>query len=435
MARTTLRFKEELEKIPLSVPGSHSRGMKRISRSRPNGLPSTREGRLRLYEDLVGHSKSSESAPRCRPKVPMIIVKVHDSDQKERIANVAYLQYYPDRLRALRECIEVMFPSTTDVYKRMDLDGCGKLSFKELEAALRRLHVPWQQVTGLTRWELLRLLGDERVDILQFLGKPGLTTRPHWSMLSLRNQWEDYCKKVMELNLEAASCCPPLWSNVGTMGEVILRRPSTVSVPLSREDSEYLQSKLVRIEKFLGDFAENKRELMKLKIELSGVTESEERLAEMKRRKDEEEREKQRIKKAAGMALVTTDGDNKISIFGKKGQLSVFSQPTYEELPHAFSGLVNQEDIALRNLYKEVGLSLLLGDRIHSAIRTVTSQNVINQHEFIHIMKYLRNISDENSGSSRIFSEWVSVSQGREILSIREFLIFCSRPETGFVNV
>jgi hypothetical protein len=362
------------------------------------------------------------------------MVKVHDSLNREVMVNIAYLQLYSDRMRALRECIEVMFPSTTDVYKRMDLDGCGTLSFKELETVFRRLHIPWQQITGLTRSELLQILGSGRIDILQFLGKPGLTVRPHWSSLSLRNQWEDYYKKVYDLNLDSTACCPPLWSNIGPLEEAIRLRPSTISGPLAREDSDYLQTKVVRIEKFLADFAENKRELMKLKMELSGVTESEERLAEIKRRRDEEEREKDRIKKAAGMALVTTDGNNKISLFGKKGQSSVFNEPSRDDMLNAFSGLVDEKDLARRKLYTEVGLSLLVGDRIHAAMRKYTNQDNIYQNDFELIMKDLRKILTARTGIAKIVAEWVSVSQGRDSLSIKEFLTFCARPETGFIN-
>ena len=432
MSRTLLRLNEEMSKLPEKVSAikvkSHSKSNKFVLIGSIR-LPSSREARIKLYEEIIGRARAPEPLHRCRPKLPIIGVQSVDPDTKElSTVDVSYLQDYPDRLDALRECIEVMFQSSTEVYKRLDLDGCGTLTFEELEKGLKRLHVPWQQVTGLTRAELFKLLGRDRIDILEFLGKPCLTSRPHWSQLSLRDQWEDYCNKVLDLDLGNTSCSPPLWAGMASKEK---RHPSpNASTPLNREDLDYIQSKIVRIERFLSDFAENKRDLIKLKLELSTVTESEDRVAEMKRKRDEEEKEKERIKREAGMALVTTgDGSGKISIFGKRSNISVFNEPSKDALEDAFSGIVPDEERQFRILLSEVGLSLIRGDRIRSAIKAVTNRNspeVLYRDDFEAIIKYVMKVTPH-----RVVSDWVSLSQGRLGISLREFLSFCSRPETG----
>ena len=436
MSRTLVRLKEELEKIPATVVVTRSRS-KTESRSLMAGgiiqLPSSREARMKLYEEIIGRSRPPESIQRCRPKLPIIAVKSIDPESKETTTiDVSYLQDYPDRLDALRECIEIMFQSTTEVYKRLDLNGCGQLPFDELMKGLKRLQIPWQQVTGLTRAELLKLVGSGPVDLLTFLGRTQLTSRPHWSQLSLKDQWEDYCNKVIDLDLGNTSCSPPLWSGMTSSAKSnSIRTPSTVSTPLSREDLDYIQSKIVRIEKFLGDFVEHKRDLMKLKHELSSVTESEDKAAEIKRKREEEEREKQRIKRAAGMALVSTDGINKISIFGNRNNLSVFSEPSKDQLVDAFSGIVGEEERRFRELLNDVGLSLFMGDKIRSALKRATNAEYpqdISQKSFETTISNLLSVPPTQH---RMVSDWVSLSQGRSCISIRDFLSFCSKPETG----
>jgi len=436
MSRTLVRLKEELQKLPPRSTKVPKRSNDTQSRSygAHRAIPESREERLKLYEELVGRSRKADGIQRCRPRLPIIPIRALDPDTKEySTADVSYLQDNPDQLEALRECIEIMFQSSTEIYKRLDLNGCGQLSFNELLTGLNRLKIPWQQVTGLTRAEFLKLLGTGPVDLLTFLGRTQLTSRPHWSQLPLKAQWEDYCNKIIDLDLGNTSYSPPLWTGMSPTSNPS-RPPSQTSTPLTREDLDFIQSKIVRIEKFLSDFVEHKRDLIKLKLELSSVTESEDRAAEMKRKREEEEKEKQRIKRAAGMALVTTDGNNKISIFGKKSISSVFIQPTKDDLAQAFDGLVSDQEREFRRLLNDIGLPLLLGDKIRTAIRACTSQSrpeTINEEEFQIIINMLT-----KGSSHKIMSDWVSLSQGRSRVSIKEFYLYCARPETGiFMNV
>ena len=359
---------------------------------------------------------------RCRPRLPRVLVRPMNSHQKGNPAvDVAYLQDYTDRLSAIRECIEVMFPSTTEVYKRLDLNGNGLLSFNDLESGLTRLRVPWQQVSGLSRMEFMKLAGGSKIDILEFLGKSNLTTRPHWSVLSLRRQWEDYCNKVIELDLLKVVYGAPLWANLGV--SIPERTSSQPSVPLAREDLDFIQTKMVSIEKLLADFSDNKRELVKLRLDLSSVTEAVEKAAEAKRRREEEEKEKMRVKRAAGMALVT-DGDTRISIFGRNHSLSVFEEPTEDELVNAFEGILSGRVIQFRSFLKSVGIPLLIGDSIRGAVRKLTASDTVSQAEFDSLLKRMQK-SNLNSGMAS--NLWMSVSHGRSEVPLNDLIVYFSQ--------
>ena len=426
MSCTALRLKAEFEKIARTRCSSQCVSTRPSTGATIRPRSMSYEDRLKLLRDLLEKSQKPCGIERCRPRIPKLFVTVTDPYTRAvSQTDVAHLQDYPDRMRALRECIEIMFGSSTEVFRKLDVAGCGTLSLSELDKSLCSLRVPWQQVTGLTRVQFFKILGGGgRIDILEFLGKPGLTSRPHWSQLPLVDQWDDYCKKVIELDLTNLQYAPPLW------GDVCLDthcRPGPASEGhLAREDLEFIQSKVVRIEKFLGDFCENKRDLVKLRSDLAGVTEGQERQSELRRQREEDEREKQRIKTAAGMALVT-DGDTKISIFGKKSVLSVFSNP--DELEHAFDleDLVSAPEIAFRDLVKQCGLSLTQGDRVRDTLTTHSAdQTSLTEPEFDLALRSLLGIP-RNQPAPRLAGFWTTVSRGRPRVGLEDMLIFCSR--------
>jgi hypothetical protein len=431
MSRTLTRLKEEVE--ALGGVNTSSLAYRRM-RSRPirgvrTDIFPPRGGSFERYDEPVSRFKHNPPR-RCRPRLPALPVRAWDKGTGNSMTvDVAHLQDSRDPLAALRECVNIMFRSSTDLYKRLDVDGSGSVTSQDLEARLRMLGVPWQQVTGLTRAELLQLLGKGRINIIEFLGKPCLSPRPHWSQMSLREQWEDYCCRIVDLDLINTSCSPPLWEKL--VAEELPPK-QLEDVPIFREDLELIQGKIVRIEKFLSDFVENKRELVKLRLELSSVTESEERVAEMKRKREEEEREKQRKKRAAGIALVTTEGNSKISIFGKKGSRSLLGEPSKDDLVNAFAGIVADDELVMRNMYKELGLPLILGDKVRSAIDLNQLHGNVSQEEFGRIIKQL---TSAPSVPSTAVSDWVTLAQGRPVIPVREIFAFCARTDTGILSM
>lgn len=375
------------------------------------------------YLKQVIEKKDASVHERCRPRVVRLEVNAFDPRVKRKNkVDIAFLQDLPDQLDALRKCAVIMFGSSTEIYRRLDVNGTGSLTVRELEAGLQNNGIPWQQVTGWTRVQLFNRVDPGKsgaVDILEFLGKEELTARPHWSELSTLEQWEEYSNKVIDLDLMNLEYSGPLWCKSGSglarkleaLEESSKRKlnrllqNSTYLNPrsfdekrthaMSREDLDHIQTKVVQIEKFLKDYNENKRDLIKIKMDLANVTESQERLAEMRRRREEEERERQRRKTEAGMALVS-DGNSKISIFGKKSlvELTQFREPTEAELPLYFSltnpSLLNESEIQFRNLLKSLNMSLVEGDKVRRAFLSHCS----SKDGFMNIDEFGNAISD-----------------------------------------
>jgi hypothetical protein len=342
------------------------------------------------------------------------------------------------------------------------MNGSGQLSLVELVDGMKNLRVPWQQVTGLTRAKLFSLVDPTksgRVDILEFLGKDSLTARRDWSELSPLEQWEEYANKVIDLDLTSMEYSVPLWSESGSelvqklerLEEASRRKLNRIlrssisqdqrvfldlvksgsTCTMSREDLDYIQTRVVRIEKFLKDFNENKRDLVKIKLNLANVTESQERLAELKRKREEEEREKQRRKTEAGMALVS-DGDSRISIFGNKStvELGQFRDPREDELDKFFSltnsSLVDQSELEFRQLLDKLGLTLVEGDKVRASFRRNSSkksgEETLDFSEFASTMQDLQG----TTALSRLSGYWPSLSVARGSVNLSEFLTWYS---------
>ena len=417
-------------------------------------------------EELMDSLKVKPGLDRCRPRLLKLEVPSVTPGTNERVpVDVAYLQDNPDRLAALRECIEIMFGSSTDIYRKLDTNGSGIVTPSELESGLNSLRIPWQQVTGLTRAQLHALVDRDKsgsVEILDFLGKMALTARPDWALMSLTEQWEQYCNKVIELDLTNLVSNPPLWTEpqevtakLDAMEKASRRklshliRNSSIDLKLlhtkfagdpgggapcsmSREDSDFIQTRIVKIEKFLKDFNENKRELVKIRMDLAGITESQERAAELKRKREEEEREKQRIKTQAGMALVS--GENgKISIFGKKSNSVIFSQfaePREDELGNFFSlsnpSLLSQDEIQFRQLLRGLGLSAIEGDKIKGVYAKHCSGDMMSQDQFNAVMRDLLKIAPELVPVSRFHGYWISAACGKDHIAFSDFITWYS---------
>jgi hypothetical protein len=387
---------------------------------------------------------------RVRPRLPHLLIRTTRSNMGSRVVDVAHLQDYPDRLSALRECIWIMYDSVTEVYRRLDRHGNGSLTLAELGNGLNKLHVPWQQVTGLTRVQLFDLIDPTSsgfIEILAFLGKTLLTPRPDWTSLSIQEQWDEYCKRVLDMDMTYMIPNPPIWntvfrSRVGDECDTKLRRMKTdprfnsrliksdgnPGELLSREDLDFIQTKLVRIEKFLKDFNENKRELTRIKHELSNITECAERASEQKRRREEEERERQRVKTEAGMALVRSE-NGRISLFGRQRgvHLSQFEKPNEIDLLSFFClsnpGLISRDEMHFRNLLRNIGLSLIDGDKVKALFVKHTGTPIeVNEIQFVFVLRDLLKMPPELVPTPRFRGYWVSAGGGKEKLSLHDFL-------------
>ena len=404
-----------------------------------------------------------EQAARCRPRLPRLMIRTNCSRSNlNRKVDIAYLQDYTDRLNALRECILIMFNSVTEVYRRLDLHGTGFLSPSEIGAGLTELRVPWQQVTGLTHAQFFDLVDPTKsgsIDILSFLGKTFLTPRPPWNSLSIQEQWEEYCRRVVEMDLMNMIPSQPLWrpqsdskidhpysavprENMnfsherGNSGSI--RRFEDELGPISREDLDFIQTKLVRIEKFLKEFNESKRELSRIKHELSNITESVERATELKRKREEEEREKQRLKTEAGMALVSSE-NGRISLFGKHRGLifSQFIKPTESELLTFFSlsnpSLISRDEVHFRNLLRSIGISPIDGDKVKQLFLKHSGASLnADQDQFILVLRDLLKISPDFVPISRFRGYWFTAGSGKERISLNDFLVWYAN--SGILN-
>jgi hypothetical protein len=354
------------------------------------------------------------------------------------------------------------------------MNGNGYLTVDEIESELNALRIPWQQVTGLTRSQLHKLIDIDKtgtIDILDFLGEAGLTPRPPWSSLPPLEQWEEYSSKILELDLLNLEPSKPLWwsdetqEGLGRPGTstVKTRIPTNTvlcllrncsSIPLmekyircntapsdssrrradtsflAREDLDYIQTKVRRVEKFLKDFNENKRELAKLRTELQNVTEAEERKAEFTKKKEQEEEEQRKAKQQAGMALVMSDTGDKRSIFGasNKVELTQFKKPKdfvdYFDIENIQT--VDNHEVEYRMFLKSLGVSVVLGDRIKrifsdncSQAQEATRNSTWNQHgpfsgslneaEFGRVLSILLNVEIPQSRMKQL---WISASNG-----------------------
>ena len=442
MSRTFHRIKDEIEAMRASrrVPS-------RKCSSAPH-LPSYRYSDNVDEGNLVEYlGKRAITCERCRPRIPHVYVKVHDRHNRlSTHVDVAFLQDYIDRYAALRELIRVQFNSVTDIFHKLDLNGNGRLTVEELMDCLTNLHVPWQQVSGLTRVEFSNLVDEQNsgvVDILEFLGAMGLTPRLPWSALPPLEQWEEYTNKILELDMMNLEPCQPLWWSVlddssrqttmhGLVNIIKRSKPevaerlmspasplishadfSRTTVYLSREDLDFIQTKVRRIEKFLRDFNDNKRELCKLKNDLQNVTEAEERMAESNKKLEEEENEQRRLKQEAGLALVMNESGTKRSIFGNriKVELSQFKKPSDDELVNFFDTRkqINMHELAFREFLKTRGLSILAGDRIRRVFERYAGVCVTCEETFSVI---LADLLDSDIPPSKLRQYWLTASVG-----------------------
>ena len=383
--------------------------------------------------------KRTITSDRCRPRIQQLLVAVYDRhSRKTSQRDVAFLQDYTDRFAALRELIRIQFSSMTDIFHKLDRNGTGRLTVGELMDCLTNLHVPWQQVSGLTRVEFTNLVDRQKsgnVDILDFLGAMGLTPRLPWSALPALEQWEEYTNKILELDLLNLEPCKPLWYSE----EIAPYRPPSVPskivshqsdvVFLCREDLDFIQTKVRRIEKFLCDFNDNKRELCRLRNDLQNVTEAEERKAESNRRREEEENEQKRLKQEAGLALVMSESGTKRSIFGGTNQrveLSQFKKPNDDELINYFDGIdahVDPVERRYREFFKKVGLSLFAGDKIRRVFaKHAKGDHVDDESTFCRI---LAELAGPTVPGTKLRQHWLTASVGGTVsLDVFTFIMW-----------
>jgi hypothetical protein len=453
MSRTFQRIKEELDAM---------RASRRVTSRKCLSAPVSRSpirSHISMTDSLVEYvGKRAITCERCRPRIPHVYVTVHDRHKRSTShVDVAFLQDYDDRYAALRELIRIQFNSVTDIFHKLDLNGNGRLTVEELMDCLTNLHVPWQQVSGLTRVEFSNLVDCHNtgiVDILEFLGAMGLTPRLPWSALPPLEQWEEYTNKILELDLMNMEPCQPLWWSVldGTSRQThglvtmnIIKRSSLdvaerlmspsssrdkqgdfsrTTVYLSRDDLDFIQTKVRRIEKFLRDFNDNKRELCKLKNDLQNVTEAEERMAESNKKREEEEIEQRRLKQEAGLALVMNESGTKRSIFGNRNkvELSQFRKPSEDELVNFFDTRknININELAFREFLKTRGLSLFAGDRIRRVFERHAGTCITCEETFSVVMA---DLVDSDIPQSKLKQFWLSASVGGTVsLNLLSFI-------------
>ena len=423
MSRTLMRIQEEIRRI--REDRKSFRRPRRDTASAPSA--SSRFDLVNASNFFELAEQRSRTADRCRPRIPHVFVSVHDRSSRTRShVDVAYLQDYGDRFAALRELIRIQFNSVTDIFHKLDKNGNGKLTVPELMDCLTYLHVPWQQVSGLTRMEFTNLVDSQGlgiVDILEFLGAMGLTPRLPWSCLPPIEQWEEYTNKILELDLLNLEPSKPLWWSVIDTGNPVadssrrridhLIDSSMATVFVSREDLDYIQTKVRRIEKFIRDFNDNKREVAKLKNDLQNVTEAEERKAESNRRREEEENEQRRLKQEAGLALVMNESGTKRSIFGNRNRVefSQFGKPCEDELVAYFDTHRNieEKEVMFRQFAKSKGLSVFAADRIRRLFDKHTSGGRVDEVSFIKIVDEL---VDVDLPTTKLRQYWLAASAG-----------------------
>ena len=363
----------------VSLPGAYRRSCN--SDQRRSVSRSSSKCKLNdLISEILEKRKArcSTAGLRCRPRLRQLqVLKCDGLTKKKTRVDVGYLQDYSDRLRALRELISIQFETRmSEVYTRLDYSGTGMISVTDLEAGLKFLCVPWQQVTGLTRMELYDLMDPEKtgsVDILDFLGLSVIPESPVWADLDLVDQWDSYCSRVTEsLILDSSG----------------FAKKSIKSV-LKNISPDSLQTSIHRIEDCLRDYNENKRGMAKLRMEFQAATEAEEKRLEQQRNREEIEARKKLIKAEAGKALL---GNGDHTIF--KSSIRGFERPSDDELINYFQRqnptLLTEEELEYRNFLSDLKIPLPRGDVIRKAFFKYTN-GVLDETGFNNILKELTN--------------------------------------------
>ena len=383
--------------------------------------------RKQLIEDIL-KQRAKSANHRCRPRLSSFVITSVDSKTKQRVSrDVAYLQDYGDRLKAIQELIHLQHPTNlAAIYHKLDINGTGIISVSDLEAGLNFLRVPWRQVTGLTRAQLHGLLDKDRlgtVDILEFLGMESVAPQPNWSSLPLVEQWENYCNKVMEsILVDDPVIGEGDLSNRREFDAAAIQRSidkhppsSTDFSAMSREDFDYIQSSVRKIEKFLMDCNENKRDMAKLKQDFQNVTEAEEKKAEQHRLREEQEEKRRRLKAEAGRALLSDSGGKRRSIFGGKAvELNGFKKPSVDELPGFFSltnpTLISESEISFRKFLKNLKVPLSEGDRVRTAFsRVLVDKQFLEEEDFNMVMQILLRVPAHLAAATRFQGYWTSL--------------------------
>jgi hypothetical protein len=451
--------------------------MHRRPRSRPSvshvPRPKTKPNPPKISpEELLAMYRKprSISQDRCRPVMKSLEIVCYDPATKEKSrTDLAYLQEWPDKLSALRELLRAKFGSSSEILRKLDMNGRGILSLPELEAALASSHVPWQQITGLTRNELFRLLDRDNsgsVELSDLLGTMYRTPRAEWVTLPLSEQWKDYCHKIIEIDFENLIYSKPLWEyqtneeeadahrreeqvkhrlsmskkraiellrsggvDISTITKYLLDggeaatddRMGFVSDQIRHDDLDDIQSTVRRIENHLKDFSDQRRDLFAVRHHLAQVTEAEERRMADQRKKDAEEAEALRLKQEKGKALVAGGK----GLFNRTDEVLIvdrhFRPPTEDELVDFFNinNVTDEEERVFRSLCKTVGINIIVGEKIRSLF---AGRKTVDEEQFYRILHQLKNVPDGIDMTLRFRPHWISAKKNKLEISQSEFL-------------
>jgi len=226
--------------------------------------------------------------------------------------------------QALRMGLLLKLGSLRTVWRMLDSNGSGSLSYTEFADGIERTKVPWKELTGLTRLKDLFALfdvdGDKEVSLVEFLGFPDVDDEPPSSAkgpVPTSTMWKRYINQV---KLSPMKCTrkskwnsqPPLHyelevehhhAELEKIAE-IARKPDDEIANLKRVHINEIEDKGRRITeklKILNTYTDN---FKTLKEDLTDVT-----IGSKKDREEAEELEKLQAakQKFKGMATMEVD--------------------------------------------------------------------------------------------------------------------------------
>lgn len=154
-----------------------------------------------------GKSPPKGSPPRMKRR------KRHKKPEPEDPVLDSALRELPPA-QAMRTALLLKFGSLRSVWRMLDSNGSGSLSYSEFAEGIERSKVPWKEITGLPQlkdvFKLFDVDGDHEVSLVEFLGFPDADDHHTKGPVPTATMWKRYINNV---KLSPMTLCrQPKWN-------------------------------------------------------------------------------------------------------------------------------------------------------------------------------------------------------------------------------
>jgi len=142
--------------------------------------------------------------------------RVAEKDKAEPVLDTALSELPP--VQALRQALLYKYGSLRSVWRAIDTNGSGALSFTEFVDGITKSNIDWKKITKLKEMrQLFKLFdtdGSGDISLVEFLGFPDVEEdeQPNYDAMSTNMMWKRYVNKVKLTPLTCAR--PSKWKSM-----------------------------------------------------------------------------------------------------------------------------------------------------------------------------------------------------------------------------